>query len=63
MKYIKHKQSDGDKGSNIEYKDLDLHDYLSPSANLNIKDQHVIFSLRSKMYPLKENLNPRTNNV
>ena len=46
-------QSDGDKGSEIEYQDFGLQDYLSPSAKIDLEDQHILFSLRNRMYPIE----------
>ena len=34
IKYLKKKLNDCDKWSNINYQDLDLQEYLSPSAKL-----------------------------
>ena len=53
IKFLKQKQNNCEKGSDINYQDLELQDYLSPSSNLSLEDQQIIFSLRSKMYPLK----------
>ena len=61
IQYLKKKQSDGDKGSEIEYQDFGLQDYLSPSANIKLEDQHILFSLRSRMYPLKINFSRNGN--
>ena len=55
MNYLKEKQKKLEKGSDIEYQTLELQDYLSPSANLPLEDQQLMFSLRCKMKQLKVN--------
>ena len=42
------------KGKHIEYNELELQEYLTPSANLNLEQQREIFSFRCKMNLLKE---------
>ena len=51
--YLKEKQINGEKGSDIIYKTLELQDYLSSSSNLTLEDQQLMFSLRCKMNHLK----------
>ena len=58
---MKQKQNNCEKGSDINYQDLELKDYLSPSSNLSLEDQQIIFCLRSKMYPLKINFSRNEN--
>jgi hypothetical protein len=59
--FLKEKQNNCEKGSDINYQDFELQDYLSPSSNLSLEDQQIIFSLRSKMYPLKINFSRNEN--
>ena len=59
--YLKQKQSKCEKGSDIKYQRLELQDYLSPSSNLNLEDQQLIFSLRCKMNFLNVNYSRNIN--
>ena len=52
---VKSKQTKCEKGSHIKYQQLEIQDYLTPSANLTLEDQQLIFSLRCEMIPLKVN--------
>ena len=61
IKYLKEKQAVGEKGSAIEYKTLELQDYLSSSSNLKLEDQQLLFSLRCKMNHLKVNFSKNKN--
>ena len=61
LKYLKEKQSRSEKGSDIKYQDLELQDYLSPSSNLRLEDQQLIFRLRSKMNYIKVNFSRNVN--
>jgi hypothetical protein len=56
ISYHKHKQTKCEKGSKINYYQIEIQDYLTPSANLTLEDQQLIFSLRCEMNPLKVNL-------
>ena len=55
VKYLKGKQNGGDKGAGIIYNELELQDYLNPYSNFTLEQQRKIFSLRTKMNPLKTN--------
>ena len=56
IKYLKMKQSKGEKDANIKYETLELQDYLNPYSNLSLKEQQHIFSLRTQMSPLRNNI-------
>ena len=56
ISYHKHKQTKCEKGSKINYYQIEIKDYLTHSANLTLEDQQLIFSLRCEMNPLKVNL-------
>ena len=45
INYLKEKQKKLEKGSDIDYQTLELQDYISPSANLTLEDQQLMFSL------------------
>ena len=53
--YLKAKQAKCEKGVKIKYKTLELQDYLKPCSNLKLEDQHLIFSLRCEINPIKKN--------
>jgi hypothetical protein len=55
VKYLQGKQNGGDKGAGIIYNELELQDYLNPYSNFTLEQQSKIFSLRTKMNPLKTN--------
>ena len=55
INYLKMKQRKGEKGAEIIYDTLELQDYLNPCSNLSLEDQQRIFSLRTRMNPLKSN--------
>ena len=43
------------KGKHIEYKYLELQEYLTSSANIELKEQRKIFALRCEMDIIKVN--------
>ena len=53
MIYFKGKQNGGDKGAGIICNELELQDYLNPYSNLTLEQKRKIFSLRTKMNPIK----------
>ena len=61
FKYLKCQQERCEKGSMIKYDCLELQDYLNPAANISIKDQRYIFSLRCEMNILKSNFKRNKN--
>ena len=46
LTYLLEKQLRGSKGDGIKYKSLQMADYLIPQANMSIKDQRELFSIR-----------------
>ena len=55
FKYLKNKQEKGSKGSGINYTCLAMADYLCPEANMTLKDQREIFSIRCRTNSLGAN--------
>ena len=55
LKYLKTKQSKGEKAANIVYESIELQDYLHASSNLELEVQRLIFSFRSRMNEIKSN--------
>ena len=55
LSYLKEKQSDGSKGKTIKYGSLRMADYLLPEANISLKDQREIFSIRCRINPFGAN--------
>ena len=46
FKYLQEKQKMGSKGKSIKYNSVIMQNYLLPQANMTIKDQRAIFSLK-----------------
>ena len=63
IKYLTKKQKKGEKGRDIDYKTLELQDYLCPHSNLKLEDQRILFSYRSRMNQLKTNFSRNSNSV
>ena len=55
FKYLQDKHQKGSKGRSIKYTCLRMQDYLLPQANISLKDQREIFSIRCKTNPLGAN--------
>ena len=55
INYLNTKQSMAEKGVEIKYESMELKDYLRPYSNLSLEEQYKIFSLRTRMNPLKSN--------
>ena len=54
LKYLTEKQKKGEKGRDILYESFQLQDYLCPYSNLDLEEQRLLFSLTSRMNPLKK---------
>ena len=54
--YLKQKQANGSKGTEIKYSSLQMADYLLPQANLSIEEQREIFSIRCRTNDMKANI-------
>ena len=55
FQYLKHKQEKGSKGSGIKYTCLSMADYLCPEADISLKDQRELFSIRCRTNSLGAN--------
>ena len=54
LKYLKSQIKS--KGKEIEYKEIEMQEYLKPESKLSIKEKQDIFKMRTRMIDIKENM-------
>ena len=61
FRYLQKNRQKGTKGAKINYKTLEIQDYLQPCSNIKIEEQRYLFSLRSEMNKIKANFSKNPN--
>ena len=49
----------GEKGKEIQYKEIEMAEYLLPNNSLNIENKRTIFSIRNRMVQISANFHHR----
>ena len=53
----------GEKGKEIQYKEIEMAEYLLPNNSLNIENKRTIFSIRNRMVQISANFSSQEKNI